>query len=170
MGILLMIIFGYGLSLSLVLSILLLTVIRVNPRLVLRDYPEDIQAVVPAQTPAEERHSRTVGIVLLFLVLASSLAAALTASAAGYDFPGVFLSAAGVPLLFNVVDWLILDWLIFCTFTPAFVVLPGTEGMAGYKNYAMHFKGFLKGVLYSVGVGLVIAAIVIAGKAILHFP
>jgi hypothetical protein len=106
---------------------------------------------------------------LTLLVLASSLAAALTASAVGYGFPGIFFSAAGVPLLFNMVDWLILDWLIFCTFTPTFAVLPGTEGMAGYKNYAMHFKGFLKGMLYSVGVGAVMAAIVVVGEVVLHF-
>ncbi len=41
--------------------------------------------------------------------------------------------------------------------------------MAGYKNYAMHFKGFLKGMLYSVGVGAVMAAIVVVGEVVLHF-
>src|SRR5579884_4281334 len=86
------------------LSILLLTISRVNPRLMLQDYPEDVQAVVAAQTPGERRQSLTVGIILLFLVLTFSLAAALTAGAIGYDFPGIFFSAAGVPFLFNVVE------------------------------------------------------------------
>jgi|SRR5579883_3263633 hypothetical protein len=100
----LLIIFVYGLPLSLILSILLLTIIRLNPRLMLQDYPEDIQAVVSAQTPGEQRQSCTIGLVLFFLILAFSLAAALTASAVGYGFPGIFFSAAGVPLLFNMVD------------------------------------------------------------------
>jgi hypothetical protein len=93
-------------------------------------------------------------------VLAFPLAAALSAKAAQHGFLGIFLSAFGVPFLFNVVDWLILDWLIFCTFTPRFSVLPGTEGMAGYKNYAMHFRGFLIGTIYSAGIGVVIAVLV----------
>ena len=146
--------------LSLMLSALLLAVIRANPRLMLQDYPKDIQAAVPPKTPAEKRQTRVVGMVLLLLVLAFSLAAALSAKAAQLSFFGIFLSAAGVLFLFNVVDWLILDWLIFCTFTPTFAVLPGTEGMAGYKNYAMHFRGFLIGMMYSAGVGAVIAVMV----------
>jgi len=61
-----------------------------------------------------------------------------------------------VGFLFHLVDWLILDWLIVCTITP-FVVIPGTEGMAGYNNYAMHFRGFLIGMVISVVMGVLIA-------------
>lgn len=39
-------------------------------------------------------------------------------------------------------------------------VLPETEGMAGYKNYAMHFKGFLIGTVLSVVVGFIVATFV----------
>lgn len=156
----LLIMLVYGIPLSLVLSALLLAMIRANPRLMLQDYPKDIQAAVPPKTPAEQRQTRSWGIILLLLVLAFPLAAALSAKAAQHGFLGIFLSAFGVPFLFNVVDWLILDWLIFCTFTPTFAVLPGTEGMAGYKNYAMHFRGFLIGTIYSAGIGVVIAVVV----------
>jgi hypothetical protein len=68
----------------------------------------------------------------------------------------IFLSAAGVIFLFNLVDWLILDWLIVCTITPKFMVLPGTEGMAGYKNYGIHFRGFLIGTILACVIGLLI--------------
>ena len=33
-------------------------------------------------------------------------------------------------------------------------------GMAGYKNYAMHFRGFLIGTVFSAAAGLVIAGII----------
>ena len=56
-------------------------------------------------------------------------------------FGTAFLSAFVVLVVFNLVDRLILDWLVFCPLTPRFVVLPGTEGMAGYKDYRMHFRG-----------------------------
>jgi hypothetical protein len=47
--------------------------------------------------------------------------------------------------VFNVVDWLILDWFMFCTLTPRLVVIPGSEGLAAYKDYGFHFRGFLHG-------------------------
>jgi hypothetical protein len=150
----------YGGALSLVLSTLILAMIRANPRLMLQDYPKDIQAVVPPKTTTEQHQTRFLGMVLLLLVFVFSLAAALSAKAAHNGFLGIFFSAFGAPFLFNVVDWLILDWLIFCTLTPAFAVIPGTEGMAGYKNYAMHFRGFLIGTVFSAAAGLVIAGIV----------
>jgi hypothetical protein len=75
-------------------------------------------------------------------LLGFPVSAALSAKAAHVSILEIFLSVAGVVFLFNLVDWLILDWLIVCTITPKFMVLPGTEGMAGYKNYATHFRGF----------------------------
>jgi len=54
---------------------------------------------------------------------------------------------------------LVLDWLIFCTIQPRRIVLPGTEGMAGYRDYRFHFIGFLKGLSFcSVG-GLFVAGV-----------
>jgi hypothetical protein len=66
----------------------------------------------------------------------------------------------GIVFVFNVVDWLILDWFMFCTLTPRLVVIPGSEGMAAYKDYGFHFRGFLHGTVYSILGGLVIAGIV----------
>jgi len=48
-------------------------------------------------------------------------------------------SLVSVPHPVNVV----LDWLIFVTIQPDFVVIPGTEGLAGYKDYGFHFLGGL---------------------------
>jgi hypothetical protein len=66
----------------------------------------------------------------------------------------------GIVFVFNVVDWLILDWFMFCTLTPRLVVIPGSEGLAAYKDYGFHFRGFLHGTVYSILGGLVIAGIV----------
>lgn len=38
--------------------------------------------------------------------------------------------------------------------------LPGTEGMAGYRDYSFHFRQFLRGAFGSVAGGLVIAGVV----------
>jgi hypothetical protein len=154
-------IFIYGLVLSLGFSALLLAMVRVNPRLMLQDYPKDIQAAVSPKTPEEKRQTLYWALPLWVLMLGCPTAAALWAKAAHLGFLSVFLGAFGVAFLANLVDWLILDWLIFCTITPKFVVIPGTEGMAGYKNYSMHFKGFLIGTVVSVVIGLVIAILVV---------
>ena len=151
----------YGVPASLLLSALILAMLWHNPRLLLQEYPKDVRATVP-KTLEEKRRSASWAAVFLLLLIAFPMLAAFSAKAAHQGFLGVFLSAFGVGFLFNLVDWLILDWLIVCTITPAFVVISGTEGMAGYKNYAMHFRGFLVGTVISVVLGVLISALVMA--------
>lgn len=55
-------------------------------------------------------------------------------------------------------DLLIPDWLIFVAIQPKFIILPGTEGAKGYRDYGFHFRAFLKGSL-----GALIASLIIAG-------
>lgn len=44
-----------------------------------------------------------------------------------------------------------MDWLIFCTITPRFLVIPDTEGNPGYKNYKFHLNGLVgKGLIYAM--------------------
>jgi hypothetical protein len=43
-----------------------------------------------------------------------------------------------------------------------FVVLPGTEGLAGYKDYGFHFRGFLLGTLLILGASVLVAGVVAA--------
>jgi len=45
----------------------------------------------------------------------------------------------------SLLSMLILDWLIFVTVQPAFVVIPGTEGLAGYKDYWFHLEASFLG-------------------------
>jgi hypothetical protein len=101
--------------------------------------------------------------VILFWVclLGFPAVAALSVKAANLGILSIFLSAFGLVILCNLVDWLLLDWLIVCTITPKFMVLPGTEGMAGYKNYGMHFRGFLIGTVLAAVIGLLLTVILV---------
>jgi len=68
-------------------------------------------------------------------------------------------------LIFTMVsltDLIILDWLIFCIITPAFIIIPGTQGARGYKDYQFHFIGFLKGAVIYGAFSLILAGIRIA--------
>jgi tetrahydromethanopterin S-methyltransferase subunit B len=65
-------------------------------------------------------------------------------------------------MVFNLFDLLIADWLVFVKIQPKAIVLPGTEGMAGYKDYAFHFRGFLVGIVFSAVGALVFSLIALA--------
>ena len=73
-------------------------------------------------------------------------------------FVAFFLNAFGVVFTFNVFD-LLLDFVLVWV-SPNFVVIPGTEGIAGHKDYSYHFRGFLAGTVGSAVIGLLIAAVV----------
>jgi hypothetical protein len=144
-------------------TIFLLAMVFYNPRLMLQDYPSAIQALVPPKTGKEKRLTILLGLPLIFLLSVYPVYAtfAFQAGAGGRaGFLHLFLYAFGFSLVFNLWDWLVLDWLIFCTLTPRRFVLPGTEGNPAYKDYAFHFRGFLKGIGFSLLMGLIAAGIV----------
>jgi hypothetical protein len=153
----------HGLVLSVVASAWLLMVLWINPRLMVQDYPPDIQAAVPPKTADEKRMALILGLPLLLVLFGVpswstwTLKQQLGASA---SFGPLAVHAFGVASIFNIVDWLVLDWLLFSTITPRFMVIPGTDGMAGYKNYWFHFRGFLIGTVLSAVAGLLIGAAV----------
>ncbi|HEX4935481.1 MAG TPA: hypothetical protein VFV33_20010, partial [Gemmatimonadaceae bacterium] len=129
----------HGGVLSLVASLYLLGCLLANPRLLLQDYPAAIQAAVPPKTRDERRTALVVGIPFLaFLLLFPAWSSWTLPPQDGHaaPFATLALNTFVVASTFNVADWLVLDWLVFCAITPRFVVIPGTEGMPAYKDYA----------------------------------
>ena len=149
-----------GGSLSLIATIMILFIMKINPRIFLHDYPKEIQAVAAPKTTEEKRLSLVLGIPFLLALLLVPFVSTLALNTESAPFYVLFVNAFGVSMVFNIVDWLILDWLVFCTLTPRFLVIPGMEGMAAYKDYGFHFRGFLAGCVFSIFAGLVIAGIV----------
>ena len=100
--------------------------------------------------------------ILLGLLIGVSFASSLlwrTATLGSHSFWELFAYAFGVLFIFNLVDLVILDWLIVCWLEPRWVILPGTEHVVIPKQYLHHFKGFLMGTVVSVIGGLAIAAL-----------
>ena len=146
-------------------TVTLLLVVLYNPRLMLQDYPPAIKASVPPKTEHEKRLSLWLGspfllVVLVFPIYATFVFQSGTGGRAG--FPWLWLYAFGVTFAFNLWDWLVLDWLVFCTLTPRIFVIPGSEGHPAYKDYSFHFRGFLIGTALSAVMGLIAAALVVA--------
>ncbi|MFH2040566.1 MAG: nitroreductase [Chloroflexota bacterium] len=152
-----------GLLLSVISSFILILSLNINPRTFLQDYPKDIQSKVPPKTPNEKRLSLLLGIPFLLALIIIPFISTLRLKlqlGANSSFMALFLNAFGVTFTFNLVDWLLLDWLMFCTITPKFVVIPGTEGLPGYKDYAFHFRGFIIGTFLSTAFALLTAVVV----------
>ena len=152
----------FGLVFSILFSSLLLVMVKINPEMMLNDYPPDIKAQYgPASEKTKQQRKPYVLLFLLILLGVPILSILrLDQMIAGVpSFLEVFVNIFTLFLVFNIVDLLILDWLIFCAITPRFIVLPGTEGMAGYKDYGFHFRGFLIGITVCLVSGLVFAGI-----------
>ena len=146
-----------GALLSVVGSAYLLLLLRFNPRVFLGHYPKEIREIVPPKSEKEQRTS-----LLLGLLIGAPVASALlwrTATLGSHSFWELFAYVFGVLFIFNLVDLLILDWLIVCWFEPRWLILPGTEHIAIPNPYIHHFKEFLMGTVGLGIVGLAIAAL-----------
>lgn len=150
-----------GALLSTAASVLIFASLRANPRIWLNDFPPDLRAAVPPKTPTEHRQSLVWGVPFMALLLGWPIVSTVLVASSGASaaFPSLWLHAFVVVLVFNLVDLLLVDWLVLCTFTPRAFVLPGTEGMPGYQDYSHHFRGFLIGMVVSAVLATIAATV-----------
>ncbi|MCB8944960.1 MAG: hypothetical protein H6658_14515 [Ardenticatenaceae bacterium] len=149
----------YGAILSVAMSVTFLILLWINPEMWLDDYPPDIQARFGEMSEKAKRQKRIAAVPVLAFLFGTVVVAAVRwvqAHSGQVTFGDIFWSSFLIFNLFNLVDLLVLDWLIFVTIQPKIAILPGTEGAAGYKNYAFHFFASLKGV----GLSLVVSGLV----------
>ena len=153
----------FGCILSVILFTMILLLAKINPEITLGDYPPDIQA---KYGPMSERSKRQrIPVAILFLaVMFAIVAASFAPILGGADRPRLFLISFTnlfvIFSVFNILDWLVLDWLIVVTLRPRFLILPGTDGMAGYGDYAFHFRGFLIGMAITLAASLLLSGLV----------
>lgn len=146
-------------------GIYILAVLAFNPRLFLNkgDMPPDVLAAVPPKNQQEKRLAFILGIPFLIAIVAVPFVSTLQfRQQAGNDvsFLYLFLHAFAILTIFNLFDLFILDFVLFCTITPRFMVIPGTEGFAGYKDYGFHIRQHLKSLPFMVMGALLIAVII----------
>ena len=152
-----------GTILNLLLTIIVYASIAVNPEMWVGDYPPDIQAAV-GEVDIPPIQTIVVGVLLFGSVLGVGLysnARLRKENGGKLSFLVAFAHSAAIFFFFAVWDLVILDWLLFVTIQPAFVIIPGTEGMAGYKDYYFHFKvSFLAPTMW---VSILIGGLLMAG-------
>ena len=85
------------------------------------------------------------------------------------SFRAAFLHSFALFLFLNVVDLVIADWGLILVLQPDFVVIPGTEGMAGYSDYAHFFRQNVLNPVAWLGTTL-ISLLVATLSSGLHLP
>ena len=152
-----------GIALSTVLTIMIVVSLMINKEMWLQDYPPDVKARWGPMSVKAKRQ-RFVFALLFFGVMIGAMI---------YDvirleqvigtppsFLSIFASIVIVFALFNLVDAIIIDWLILLVLWPGLGVLPGTEGMPGYKDGRLWTKNLLKGFTLAPFIGILVAGIV----------
>lgn len=150
---------GYGVALSTALSALIVASLRVEPRIWLHDAPRVIQDAVPPKTEREKKLTWLFAVPFFALALGVPvLAVATGASELGYlEALGV---AYGVLMVFNLVDLVVIDWGLVCTWTPRWIVVPGTEHLTHvYRDYRFHLREAGKGCVGLFVLSLPLAAL-----------
>jgi hypothetical protein len=161
--------FLYGLGLSLVLTSMMVLGGAVAFDMFVGDYPPDIRQKYGPMSPRAARLRPFVAALFFITVLVIPLFG-LNASRLQWGnipFIPAFTFSAVALLVFNIYDLIILDWLFLCTIQPRLMVLPGTEGMPGYRDYRFHFIGFLKGMGFCTVGALVIAVLWLAVQGLI---
>jgi hypothetical protein len=154
----------YGGVLSAALSVLLLAVLWINPEILLNDYPPDIQQKHGPMSERSKRQRLPVAIVIgavALAIVAVSFSAVRRDGGRHIPFLTAFVHLVVMFSVFNVVDLLLLDWPLVAI-RPNFMVLPGTEGSAGYRDYWFHFRGFLIGIVLILAASGLMAGVVAA--------
>ena len=151
-----------GLIWSVLWIIYVYVIVKCFPWQMLHDYPEDIQKVATIGEPTDKqnRNSKIFSVIGSLVIFAALIIFGLMKFGGEQSsFLSVFTFIFIIAMTWNVVDLIIMDWLIICTITPKWVVIEGTDGCRGYKDYMYHFKGFLIGCIYTTIMALIFAGI-----------
>ncbi len=135
-----------GLILGTVFTVLAVGFLRLDARLWLEDYPPDIQAAAGSVGEAPLALRMGAATVLLGAMLGGIVYSNwLMGREHGWAprFKSVFIHTLVLFWIVNIIDVLIVDWLVFVTIQPPWVVLPGTSGLAGYDDYWFHLDASL---------------------------
>ena len=151
-----------GLLWSVLWMIYIFLILKFFPHSMLHDYPKDIQAASAIGKPSEkqEKNAKLFGAVGGLVIFGALIVFGLLHfHSEPASFMSVLLYIFIAAMTWNVADLLVMNWLIICLITPKWVVIEGTEGCKGYKDWFFHFKGFLIGCVYTTIIAVLFSVI-----------
>jgi len=151
----------YGGILAAALFVFIIAGRMFNNELWLNNYPADIRQKYgpPAQRTVRQRPIFGIGMLAIQVVVLLIDALNLPSAAVHATFLSTLRSTFIVFLLGSLMDFLVIDLLLGMVIRPKFMILPGTEGAAGYRNVRFHFDSFLRGIFAGAVLCLVITGI-----------
>lgn len=122
---------------------------RINVAMLVNEYPPDVRAKFGAMDASTRRQANRVSLPFLIVLIAIVILALTTLRNQTGELAArdVFLVAVTMFQTWNLLDLILLDWFLLMTLQPRFMILPGTEGMAGYRDFGFHLRKFLNGVI-----------------------
>jgi len=127
-----------------------------------QDYPRAVKERVPPQTRREKTLAAVIGLPWLVFFLGFPLVSTyMLKIQLGGDISLIvaFLNSFTLFSFFNIVDLVLLDWLVISKITPNFVIIPGTQAR-DYKNLSEHYRGHIWGIVGMALLSLVFAVTV----------
>jgi len=149
-----------GAIFSVVLTVPIIVSLKINPEMWWQDYPADVKEFWGPMSERAKKQRAVVATLYFALIIGGlTLSTMRLAQIVPREswFVAVLASTAIIIAFFNLFDAVIIDWLILLVLWPSLGILPGTEGMAGYRDARMHVTNFFKGWIF-VAVGSLITA------------
>lgn len=159
----------WGAVFGVVFSAAMLVIGRINAEMILNDYPPDIRAKYGSMSEASRRQANWITLPLLAtlgLVVALGLGQ-LRNSVGELTFVETLIVSTVIFQMWNLLDLVLLDWFLLMTLKPKFMILPGTEGMAGYRDYGFHFRKFLNGIVFTFILALIVTVIALGVEMVI---
>lgn len=146
---------------SLLFGALVLGSLTYNPRLWKQDFPSAVRQEM-APLSRRERIERVLLAGLLgAVVIGIPLLSVITVKSGQGEvtfFEG-FLHIWLVFMAVNIVDLIVIDWLIGIWWQPAFLLTPEIEPLLQHNTYRFHAVEHLKGALFLSGLALVLGGL-----------
>lgn len=151
----------FGVLLAIVGGGWIMLVLRLNPRLFLRNYPAAIRHAAPPATPGERRAGVALGVPLFALLIGIPFWSGFDLANGHPIAPGaLFLDAFVVGMVANLVDLLIIDLLWLGLFPPRWAMIPGTEEVPYKPEYLKHLRGFAVGSVVAAIIAFVVSLVI----------
>lgn len=160
----------WGLIFGMVFCVATLILGRINVEMLLNDYPPDIRAKFGSMSAEARKQANLASLPLLGMLIAVTIAALiqLRQSAGGLKLANTLIVTIVIFQVWNLMDLILLDWFILMTLRPRFMILPGTEGSAGYRDYRFHFRKFLNGIVFTLILSGIVTAVALGIDALLN--
>lgn len=140
-----------------------------NAEILLSDYPPDIRARYGPMSARGRQQAKWAGVVLVVLLGAIIVWSLLQLRqiSGGLTLVDTFLVTLLIFQIWNLLDLVLLDWFILLTLRPRFMILPGTNGLAGYHDYRYHLRKFGNGIILTLLLSGVITSLALGLEALI---